>query len=279
MERAISAIDDLRNLGERLIVFEDDSANPHPLTVVKFPKNRGTIIFNDKLYDWYGREVELGEKIKRIVAPFGHYTDGLDLCHCHDNFIVELENGEFAITGIRYYRTSRSESPDYSGLKYAITGGALKMSPHMDTDDSLPHYKAITLDALKDTCFESFRAYNGNYSYAIGHDPILYGSAEEGVNHLLCGEMAGGNGRMWFSVTETRDEIMETAMGTAGRRLEPKLFLSMDQFFGDFAISEGGSKITVSIPEKHFCQKSIRIATDIGVFEHMRNSHFWWYLA
>lgn len=148
MERAISAIDDLKNLGDRLIFFENSDTNPPALTIVKFPDNRGTIIYDDKLYDWYGREVELGDNIKRIVAPFGRYTDGIDLCHCHDNFVVELINGEFAIVGIRYYRLSKSECPDYSGLKYAITGGALKMTPHMVTDDSYPHYEAIELERI-----------------------------------------------------------------------------------------------------------------------------------
>lgn len=51
MERAISAIDDLKNLGDRLIFFENSDTNPPALTIVKFPDNRGTIIYDDKLYD------------------------------------------------------------------------------------------------------------------------------------------------------------------------------------------------------------------------------------
>ena len=278
MERAISAIDDLKNLGDRLIVFENDATNPHTLTIVQFPDNRGTIIYNDKLYDWYGREVELGSDIKRIVAPFGHYTDGIDLTHCHDNFIVELVNGEFAIVGIRYYRLPRSEHPEYSGLKYAITGGAMKMTPHMVTDDALPHYEAIELNALKDTCFESFKRWNGQHDFCIGISPIIYGATDKDARHLICGELANGNGRCWFSVAVTRGEILETTETNSGRMEEPELFTSMDEFYGEIAVSEDGNKLTAIIPEKHYSKKAIRISTDKEVLEHMKRSHFWWYL-
>ena len=278
MERAISAIDDLKNLGERLIVFEDDATNPPALTIVKFPDDRGTIIYKDVLYDWYGRVVELGESVKRIVAPFGHYTDGIDLTHCHDNFVVEIADGTFAISGIKYCRLPRSESLGYSGLKYAITGGALKMTPHLYTDDSLPHYEAIKLDALKDTCFEVFKRWNGPHEYAFGINPILCESVEKGLTHLICGELAGGNGRCWFSIAESRDEILETTETRFGYMSEPRLYLSIDEFLDEITIKDNGDKLTVRVPKKHYSKESIRISTDIEVLEHMKNSHFWWYL-
>ena len=278
MERAVSAIDDLKKLGDRLIVFEDDATNPPSLTIVKFPENRGTIIQRGVLYDWYGREVELGESIKRIVEPFGHYTDGIDLTHCHDNFVVELKDGTFAISGIKYYRLPRSECLGYSGLKYAITGGALKMVPHMYLDESLPRYEEIKLDALKDTCFEIFKRWNGPHEYALGINPIICDSAEKGITHLICGELAGGNGRCWFSIAENREILLKTTKTKLGRMEEPPLYLSMDEILGEITVSKDGNKLTARVPKKHFAKESISISTDAEVLGHMEESHFWWYL-
>lgn len=278
MERAVSAIDDLKKLGDRLMVFEDDDVSPPSLTIVKFPENRGTMLYKGVLYDWYGREVELGKDVKRIIEPFGHYTDGIDLSHCHDNFVIELVDGTFAISGIKYYRLPKSELLGYSGLKYAITGGALKMTPHIYIDETLPHYERIELDVLKGTCFEIFKRWNGPHEYAFGVNPIFYGSADKGVTHLICGELAGGNGRCWFSVAENRNALLKTTKTGFGHMQEPDLYLSMDEFFDEIIVSEDGNKLTAIIPKKHFAKESIRISTDAEVLGHMEESHFWWYL-
>ncbi|MBQ7202360.1 hypothetical protein IJS18_03200 [Candidatus Saccharibacteria bacterium] len=276
MQKAISAIDDLNDLGSRLIVFEDDETNPHRLTIIKFPDNRGTILFDGKLYDWYGREVIISDKIKRVVTPFGHYTDGKDLYHCHDNFIVELTTGEYAIPGIRYRRFAYS-SPDYSGLKYAITAGAYNMLPHLELDDS-PRFESIEPDALSGTCFEIFKRYYGNASYAIGKNPIIAGSPRKGVSSLINGESAIDNHRQWFSIAESRESILETVENQSGRMDNPDLYLSMDEFCGEIEVSENGDKLTAVFPVKHFSDQTIRASTDKEVLSHMKRSGFWWYL-
>ncbi len=276
LQKAVSAIDDLKNLGDRLIVFEDDSINPPRLTIIKFPENRGTIIFDGVLYDWYGREVILDSKIKRIVTPFGHYTDGIDLNHCHDNFIVELTSGEYAIPGIRYRRFA-NRSPDYSGLKYAVTAGSLNMMPHLELDKS-PRYEAIEPDALSGTCFEIFKRFRDNASYAIGKNPIVCSTSREGVNSLVCGDSSIDNHRQWFSIAKDRASILNTTENAFGRMNNPDLYLSTDEFRGDIIISEDGDKLTAEFPVKHFSDQTIRASTDREVLTHMKRSNFWWYL-
>lgn len=276
LQKAISAIDDLNHLGKRLIVFENDETDPHRLTIIQFPENRGTVLFEDRLYDWYGREVIVSEEIKRIVSPFGHYTDGKDLYHCHDNFIVELKTGEYAIPGIKYRRFAYS-GPDYSGLKYAITAGAFNMLPHLDLEDA-PRFEEIIPDALSGTCFEIFKRYRNSSSYAIGKNPFLTRRLQEDVSCIVCGDSAIDNHKQWFSIAKTREEILETSENSVGMVESPEAYLNMDIFRGNIIVSKNGNKLTANFPIKHYSDQTIRASTDREVLSHMRDNGFWWYL-
>ena len=144
--------------------------------------------------------------------------------------------------------------------------------------DIYSQYFSAKLDALKDTCFEIFKRWNGPHEYALGINPIICDSAEKGITHLICGELAGGNGRCWFSIAENREILLKTTKTKLGRMEEPPLYLSMDEILGEITVSKDGNKLTARVPKKHFAKESISISTDAEVLGHMEESHFWWYL-
>lgn len=270
------AFDDLNNLEDRMISFEDDSVAPSKLTLVTFPKGRATIFFAGKLYDWYGREIELDERIRRIVAPFGHYTDGIDLSHCHDNFIVELKNGAYAICGIRY-RRQKEHRENYDGLKYAITAGSLDMVPYIYANDLAPSYDDIDTETLKNTCFKLISDFHPGHSFALGKDPestdFFMGND---VFVIIDSEVSGGNGWLWSCIANSRDDLLSASHDDDSELITPAVYQKIDYYYS-FEISAGGDKLSVTFSDKHSTNK-LRASTDKEVIEHLKSPELWWYL-
>ena len=275
MFRPIIAVDDLRNLKDRMISFEDDSSKERNLTLVSFPKGRATIMFNGILYDWYGREVELDERIERIVAPFGHYTDGIDLVHCHDNFVVELDNGLYAVLGIRYRRPTKRE-PDYNGLKYAITAGSLDMIPYIGLNDVQPSYEAIDLITLDETCFKIFTDYHNGYEFAIGKNPKSEFLDSSNSYVIINGEVDCGNNWLWMYVANSKEELMSIDFNNEKHFTLP-CACQIISHFNDLEISDNGGKISIIFPDRN-TNKALRASTDKEILHHTKKSDLWWYL-
>lgn len=137
MFKAITAFDDLKQLGARAIAFEDDSVFPTSTIIVPIPEGRGSLIYRDEVYDWYGRRAARHPRIKRIILPYGHRTGyGGGLNTCSDRFIAEVnDTGEYAIVELKYHEHRKILDPEYVGTRYAITGGALDRAPYLDFDE------------------------------------------------------------------------------------------------------------------------------------------------
>ena len=270
------AFDDLNNLEDRMISFEDDSVIPSRTTLVTFPRGRATIFFDDQLYDWYGRVVELDEKIKRIIAPFGHYTDGIDLSHCHDNFIVELKNGTYAICGIRY-RRQKEHRENYNGLKYAITAGSLDMVPYICVNDLVPSYDNIDTETLGNTCFRLISDFHPGHNFALASGPKstdFFISSDTFV--IIDSEVSGGNGWLWSCIANSRDDLMSAKHDGDGELIAPAVYQKIDYYYS-FEISIGGDKLSVTFPDKHSANK-LRASIDREAIEHLKSPELWWYL-
>lgn len=136
--RAVTAFDDLKNLGARAIAFEDDSTFPTTTIIMPIPEGRSSIIYRDQVYDWYGRPASRHPRIKRVILPYGHRTDySGELNYCADRFIAELnDTDEYAITELKYHAHHKIFDPKYIGTRYAITGGALDRAPYIDFDEN-----------------------------------------------------------------------------------------------------------------------------------------------
>ena len=76
-----------------------------------FPRDRVTIQDGDRLYDWYGREIEIDEEIKRVLEPLGSKVNG-SLLGYDDNHLDQKKL--FTSKGSRSRRNgpSRISSPE-----------------------------------------------------------------------------------------------------------------------------------------------------------------------
>lgn len=97
---AVDIFDENSPIPERYLVFMDGDGNQ-----IKefFPKDRITLFFQGKLYDWYGRKVKLESDITRVISAHG------SCCGCYgagdlsrETFVVQRSDNSLATATLLY---------------------------------------------------------------------------------------------------------------------------------------------------------------------------------
>ena len=92
LEQITESFSEESPIPERSLVFTGPNY-PHKVT---FPKDRTTLFFQGKLYDWYGHKVALSDDIAKILKPFGYSYDS------QDQFLVMTDDHRYALATLHY---------------------------------------------------------------------------------------------------------------------------------------------------------------------------------
>ena len=267
-------MDDLTNPQNRILVFEEDDFKPKQTIMVGFPSNRGTLIYKEKLYDWYGREVEINPRIKRIVRPFGYSISKIhDIMNYRDNFIVELQNGKFAVVGL-YYHYPEPNDPAYTGSRCMATGHILDATPYLKFDDSIITYETIDDEPLKSTCLSDLQFDNEYPLAAIGQlsnsDQCVFLSSN--VHHCT-----SSNGFFVHHVVPSKAALLEFFDNPekSKKASHPPSIFSQTTLCGSIIYHEDGNKITADFSYTH--PKLLKASLDRDCLKYRRANHLYWY--
>ena len=275
MFKPVTAMDDLNRPGSRILVLENQATSPKEITLIAFPNDRGTLFYNGKLYDWFGREVEVDSRIKRIVRPFGHSVGRPhDISNYHDNFIVELKNGKLAVVGV-YYRQPEPHDPSYSGTKYLSTGGLLGASPYLKYDDSTITYEEIDEWLIISTFLRSIRHDDEYPLAAIGQ----LANSEQCVflsDNVL--HATSSNGFFVHHITQSKANLIDFFTGSDSKfkkTTHPPSILCQTSLCNSIVSSEDGDKITAEFV--YINSKPIKASLDADCLAFRRGNHLYWY--
>ncbi len=238
---------------------------------VSFPEDRMTLIFNEKLYDWYGREVEFREDIAKVLSYYGYANDSSG--HQYETFVTELANGRLAIACLKYEGIDWNKFTEQIYTKHYITGNIILGKPFLDRQSwsfesfyeppSLPNY----LTELNSWFLENFNleykiCINSHFNY-YGNEiiqPILFMPT-----HLFVNDMDGS--LLEHYIFANRDAIFES-----GRPIR-----YVRKLFGNLEFSKDGSKMTAFAELAN--GKRVRISTDTDVIHKAcKGPYVCWYL-
>ena len=277
--QAIAAREEFRDdnpIPIRSLFFEDYKENRFTVQQVYFPENRMSLVYDGVLYDWYGREIKLGDNIKKVVRPFG-YSFGNSAC---ETFVVQREDDKLAIAALvknaQSYYANEYTLEDL--VKDSVLGRIL-----LDGQKLSLRYKWSfnrEVDPQKYACLQNFKA---NYKILTG---IQYDSMPEERSEIrfypTIEEPHFNSISHW--IFKNREDILsaQTKMLSKDRYI-PMINGATNTFFlyGPFMYSDpSGDKISAftrvpGISEVAF----VRISTDTEVLQHAENkkSLIWYY--
>ena len=101
MFKAESIIINVHDKKNRQILLVDDKTGEQ--TMLSFKPGRITTSFvensKERLFDYYGREIQIDDSIAEIIEQTGHFWINCD----QECFLVRLKNDMFAIASVNYY--------------------------------------------------------------------------------------------------------------------------------------------------------------------------------
>ncbi|MBR2994014.1 hypothetical protein IKF43_01300 [Candidatus Saccharibacteria bacterium] len=262
-------------------IHEDLSRSPNQQ--VFFSEDRTTLIYNGVLYDWYGREVMLGDNIKKVLRPFGHNVGNAIYS---ETFVVQRKDNKIAIAILskdaRIYTHFRY--PLEIQTKDSILGKMLLENQSLNL--RYKWYFKRELDPQKFECLkhsrhtESYRILTGvNYDYSPKErDRIYFCPTTEmhfdPISHLIMGD---------------RKKILSTSCGSLldyDNHMFPNTIKNIGivrtgHLFGPFMYSDpSGDKISAFFAKRDGLKTEfIRISTDTEVLQYAYNNEslIWYY--
>lgn len=261
----------------RSLIFKDlrNAFSIYPEQQIYFSEDRTTLIHDGALYDWYGREVELGKGIKRIIHPFGcHFSTGI-----YETFVVQREDERLAIATLSKHPNLHNDCSPALQVKNSLLGNIVLNGQIVNL-----HYQwsfKRELDPQDYSCLKYFR-YDSDYRILTGvqNDTSLsdknkiffYPTKERYFNPIL----------HW--IAKDRASILDypTERINDDRQIvKIKDILRTNYLFGPFMYSSpSGDKISAFfIQQKDYGVEYTRVSTDTEVLRHADNSQslIWYY--
>ena len=273
--KPVTAIDDLCHLGHRTLIFENDN----PLDTTKrvhmhFPEDRSTILYDGKLYDWYGREVALDPFIVHIIKPFGYtVSKPYDILNYRDSFLVELRNSQFAIVSL-HYRSPNSEDPSYTGGKLRVTGRTLDSTPYLRFAKDTTTYESIDFSAVEESFLSELKRSESYPLAAIGQ---ISGSSQcvflSSKTYLQLGTSGG---YFIHHIVASKATLIDFFANSDGKYTEPPALLSTTMLHDDIVIRDNGDKITAKFANYGY-RGNYKASIDRDCLAFCKDNHLYWY--
>ena len=266
---AVDLLDTDSHVPKRCLVFMDQAGNRFEES---FPKDRMTLLFNEGLYDWYGRRVMMPISMD-VLSHFGFYTTG---SRVFETFVVKSDNNHrLAIAHLDY--------------QYPLK------NPHQK-----PPIKIRTTDPIiYGTPFLHLRH---RWSFAKFQEPPTTDGCLHEINKQLCENFGftckictgvaslyqSYYGIAFVKTYEDGEDNSWSSFWLKNCILEERSF-AFDQSHlileaekttldGDLSFSEDGEKITISL-RSPLSKQHARISTDIEVIRatQCRDKCIYWY--
>lgn len=278
---AVDIFDENSPIPERYLVFMDGDGNQ-----IKqfFPKDRMTLFFEGKLYDWYGREIKPKSGTTKILSHFGcadHHGDGSKY---YEAFVVKSKNGRLSIAELD---VSTEERPS-KNLPKTTDQNLAKIHTLPFAKPSLRtlnwSFKDFQEPPIKHHCMHELNKYlqkNFDYTCKICTDVIspcvdikdhstvfvktVFQGGEELFKHCI------------FDLSDIKDHNTsyqgpsDSTLGITAYKMKHMF----DCVFG-LSFSKDGNKMTAFV-ESPFGNKKIRVSTRADIICHPDGQIFWYY--
>ena len=270
VEEAVDLFDKNSLIPERYLVFMDSEGHQ---AKEFFPTDRMTLIFYHKLYDWYGREVELGPGIKQVLAHFGCRNGKT---RAYETFVVERNDGRLAIAALDYKDFQKTTNSNLAKMR--TTSLIMVGKPFLTCQPKCSFVKikssVYCLNEISKWLLQNF-----GYTCIICLDviPDDQSIGQLGIVFWKTYERTVTDHWMTHRFIENRDDILKASDSNLPRGSE--LGCICGDANGNLLFSEDGKKMTAFTKLWHKKDKLVRISTDIDVIMHTRKSAdiFWYY--
>ena len=270
LEQIIELFDEGSSVPERSLIF----AGPDYSHKVTFQKNRMTLIFNHKLYDWYGREVELEPGIKQVLAHFGCCNGET---RAYETFVVERNDDRLAIATLDYKDFQKTTNSNLAKMR--TTSWIMVGKPFLSRscwsfakfDDS---NSRVCLNEINKWLLQKF-----DYTCKIClHATMDYQELEED-SIVFAKTFQGTRNDRWIRhhIAKSRNTIFDSSRAHLPTIMDTH-FIQGD-IYGDLEFSQNGRKMTAFTNLPSIGKKRAPISTDIDVIRHTRDfaGIFWYY--
>lgn len=272
VEKAVDLFNVDSLIPERYLMFMDQEGHQ---TKEFFPTDRMTLIFNGKLYDWYGREVELGPGIKQVLAHFGCRNGET---RAYETFVVKRNDGRLAIAALDYKDFQKTTNSNLAKMR--TTSRIMVGKPFLTCQPKCSFAKIKSSVYCLNEINKWLRFEELGFQCHILLDVISDDQSigQLGIVFWKTYERTVTDHWMTHRFIEKRDDILKVSNSNLPRGSE------LDCIYGDtngnLIFSEDGKKMTAFTKLwRHEKGKTIRISTDTDVIMHTRKSAdiFWYY--
>lgn len=282
--RAVRAVEDFSHPGQRALIFAN--AEGEAVDEVPFASDRMSLLYGDRLYDWFGQEVKLGNPIRRVIQPYGFQTNGSDKNGEHEVFIVELESGRLTLAHIEYdkgaYECAEMEASGLSFVRAVIaTQNRIFQRPSLVRYAKLD-FGRIDHEALRGTCFEQVQKPDRSLPSLL-LDCDMHSDATHGRHATIISTPAHGHRDAWMYnyVVEAREDIFTVsrkAYDWLGPQYKDYCPGYATYLVGDLEIDKRLGKISAEHVFPRRKDGVTRVSTDTEVLEYTSaSSGFYWY--
>ena len=252
---------DGKRIEHQLVFIHDIGVITREISI-PFEEDRITLWHEGKLYDWYGRKVELDDNIAQIIE---FYSGSSFNNEAHEQFIVRKKDGRLAIARLRYRYSEAQHSSIPVEHKDILTGRMLGRTPVLECEkyDFYSIDRTILLEPVFETLIKN-----------IGKELTVFYDVRKGHEsyHTVI-RRRGNDFYPWiyncFS-TASREEIL---------KLPPDIAISEHRYVswldGWLDVSKDGRKMTsMTIVD----DRPYYISTDVEILEHRQSrTCIWWY--
>ena len=248
---------------------------------VPFEKGRITVEYDGKLYDWYGREVEL-PPTSRIIDFYGGGRDRDG--NINEQFIILFENGAFAIAGVQYF--SDGEDIGIPTHKDLFTGRIIGRSPKLVYEHT---FMQMDMGFVNTPVFQAF-VQNLPEELRSHRFVALYGFDDDSKSIITRQGIDTPSSYVWHTFASvSREEVLEKLTPVVppkeeeSEQQEPTIkrvfkqwqHCSATYFTGGIVVSKDGQKMTVCFPDN----PGRFFSTDVEVLKLCHNGRIIWYPA
>lgn len=268
--------------GRSLIVAYKHNGIIVETEAVAFKNERITVDYDGKLYDWYGREVEL-PPTSSIINFYGGGRDRDG--NINEQFIILFKNGAFAIAGVQYF--SDGESIGIPTYKDIFTGKIIGRSPKLVYEHT---FMQIDMKFANTPVFQAFLR-NLPEEFQGRRFVALYGFDDDSKSIITCQGIDTPTTYVWHTFASiSREEVLKKLAPIVAppkeeesEQQEPAIkrvfkqwqHCSATYFTGGIVVSEDGQKMTVCFPDN----PNRFFATDVEVLESCHDGRIIWYPA
>lgn len=282
---AVDLFSESNLIPERYLVFIDSEGHQ---TKEFFLRDRITLFFQGKLYDWYGREVKVPDDVS-ILKPLGYRDDHSLWSSTQEKFLASTPDHRLAFAWISDSDELPVDPNSPMYYKHRLLHARLSYAPSL----KLEKWSFQKIVDLQSTCFNHFKHAEEYLALSGVSGADLSSKNRPSLKNFLSpAEKRFDYPSIWFTRGPTHDQLLEhRILKTRDEILSYSPYVrkwsnndpcaahvQANYLLGDLKFSKHGEKMTAKapVPDEH---GNTCISTDSEVIKHSANfsSHLIWY--